>query len=194
MSIGPETLAIASIAATVGSTGIQIMGQSQAAAASKASYEYQAAVQRNNQIIAQRQADDARARGAVEADKRRAQAQQLIGRQRAALAGNGVEVDTGSALDITSDTAAAGELDALTVRANAEREALGYETNASNFGAQAGLSDFQASNSDATLANIGTLLGGAGSVADKWYKYEGSKPKTDAPPVGNYGATFGGPR
>ncbi len=179
MSIDPVTISAISTVATIASTGLQIMGQSQAAGAQRASLEYQSAVQRNNQIIAQRQADDARARGEVEANKKRQQAQQLIGRQRTVLAGNGVEVDTGSALDITSDTAAAGELDALTIRANAEREALGFETNAMNFGSQSQLSSFQASQQDASLANAGTLLGGVGSIADKWYKFGG--PSTKGP-------------
>lgn len=190
MSVDPGTLAAISIASTVASTGISIIGQGQQAAASRASYEYQAAVARNNQIIAERQAADSRARGAEAERQQRIKTQQLIGRQRAVLAGNGVVVDEGSALDITTDTAGIGEQDALTVRANAEREALGYETQGMNFGAQAGLNSMSAANSSATLGQIGTALGGAASVADKWYKFYPPEPT----PYGDYGRTGGGPR
>jgi len=175
MSFDPATLTAISIASTVASTGLQIVGQGQQAKAQQASHEYQAAVARNNQIIAQRQADDARARGAEAERQQRIKTQQLIGRQRAVLAANGVVVDQGSALDITTDTTGIGEQDALTVRANAEREALGFEAQGMNFGAQAGLNSFSAANSSATLGQVGTALGGLGTVADKWYRFQGPK-------------------
>lgn len=162
----------ASLAATALGTVTQIMGQGQQAAAQQASLNYQAAVNRNNQIIAQRNAEDARARGAVAEEQKRRQTALLIGRQRAVLAGNGIDVNDGSAVDITSDTAATGELDALTTRTNAEREALGYEAQGSNFGSQAALQGFQADNTSATLGQAGTLLSGIGSVADKWYRFK----------------------
>ena len=42
------------------------------------------------------------------------------------MAANGVDLSSGSPLDILGDTAMYGELDALTIRSNAEREAYGY--------------------------------------------------------------------
>ena len=189
MSFDPATLTAISIASTVASTGMQIIGQGQQAKAQQASYNYQAAVARNNQIIAERQAADARARGAEAERQQRIKTQQLIGRQRAVLAGNGVVVDQGSALDITTDTAGIGEQDALTVRANAEREALGFEAQGMNFGAQAGLNAFSAANSSATMGQIGTALGGLGTVADKWYRFKG--PSTGGSGSSAYSASMG---
>ena len=172
MSVDPATLTAISIAASVAGAGVSIIGQGQQAAAQRASLEYQAAVARNNQILAERQAADAEERGKVAERNQRIKSQQLIGRQRAVLASNGVLVDDGSALDITSDTAALGEQDALTIRSNAEREALGFRTQGMNFGAQAGLNSMQAANTSATMGQIGTALSTVGAVADRWYRYQ----------------------
>jgi len=168
------TLAYASIAASVAGAGISMYGQYQAGQAAKAQGAYQAAVLRNNQIIAGRAAEDARLRG-EEASKRKAmETKQLIGRQRAALAGNGVVVDQDSALEITGDTAEMGKWDELTIRSNAEREALGYEAQGMNAGAEAGLAlaRGQSASSAATLGMAGTFLTGAGTVAGRWYDFQ----------------------
>jgi hypothetical protein len=169
----PTTLAVAAIAATAASTYVSIQGQQQAGHAAKAQADYQAGVARNNAILAQRAATDARQRGDVAADQSAQRTQALIGKQRAILAQNGVDVNSGSALDITTDTAGAGKLDELTLRSNAERAALGYEAQGSNFNAAAGLDELTGANalSAANTASLGTALSGAGTVASKWYDF-----------------------
>jgi hypothetical protein len=172
MSIGAETLAIASLAGSVGSTVIGVMGQMQQAEATQRSAAYQAQVARNNQIIAERRATQIEAEGEIAADKKRQDAARLAGRQRAVLAGNGVLVDFGSALDITSDTAAFGELDALNTKYNYDNQAYNARIQASNFGSEAALADYRGASADPSLGIAGTLLSGAGSIADKWYKFD----------------------
>lgn len=165
---------IISMVGTVLGTAFQAFGAIQQGRAAAAQAEYQAAVGRNNAILAQRAADDARLRGA-EAERRKAvENRQLMGRQRAVLAANGVLVDQGSALDLTSDTAEIGKLDELTIRSNAEREALGYEAQGMNFNAAAQLNSMRADNarSSAMGSALGTVLTGATSVASKWYQYK----------------------
>ncbi len=83
-----------------------------------------------NAQVSEQQAADAQRRGIFEAGERRALTRQQIGRQRTGLAASGVDVSTGSALDIFADTAAFGEMDAQTIQANAMREAYGYRTQA----------------------------------------------------------------
>lgn len=146
------------------------MGQMQAGRAAEAQAKYQAAVNRNNAILAQRAADDARRRGEIAAAEAVRRGRQLIGRQRAIFASNGVVVDEGSALDITSETAAQNTLDFLTIRNNAEREALGFEARGMNYESQAGL-DLLAGTSASRTAAFGTALSGIGSVASKWYDF-----------------------
>ena len=224
-----ETLAVVSIATTALGTISSFQGQKAQASAAQQAAEYQARINENNAIIAQnnrtiaehnietaqRNAEAQRAQAAI-IEKAAGEAEdigkvkeiqalqakkQLIGRQRAVLAANGVDVNEGSAVDIQVDTAGIGKLDELTIRSNAAREALGYRyqaynarvagenyiADAANFAIQAenagreGASFTQqayanraAGQSAANAGNsaaFGTLLTGIGSVASKWYTF-----------------------
>jgi len=180
----PTTLAIAGLAATAISTGAGIVGNISAGNQAQQQAAYQAGVARNNQILAERAAQDALARGKIEEGQARDKTRQLIGLQRAALAGNGVLIDTGSALNITADTAGIGELDALTIRSNAEREASGYRAQGMNYEAEAAMlrASGKSSKTDSLWQAGSTALTGLGSVATKWYDASasgafGGKPK-----------------
>jgi hypothetical protein len=166
-------LTYGSLGASLLSTAVGVYGQVQSGAAAAGQARYQAQVAENNRIIAEQQARDAEMRGQMAEDARRQQTRMLIGRQRTALAANGMLVDDGSALDITGDTAAQGEIDALTLRANAAREAYGYRAQGSNFMADAGLQRARsAAAGPAALVGAGaTLLSGAGTVGDRWLTY-----------------------
>ncbi|MNJ23108.1 hypothetical protein D3C77_174860 [compost metagenome] len=87
-----------------------------------------AAANIQNAQYAGQAAEDAVARGEFESDQQRLRTNAAIGTQRTGFAANGVDVNTGSAAEIQDDTAALGELDALTIRNNAAREAWGYRT------------------------------------------------------------------
>jgi hypothetical protein len=139
----------------------------QAAEASAKRAEFQAKVQRRNQQIAEQRAESRRERGRIEARSKRRETDRRIGSLEAGLAGRGVRVDTGgTAQDIFEGTREFGELDALTLRNNAEREALSFEQQADQFGAQANLFDVAAENkrSAGTTQAIGTFLGGTASA------------------------------
>lgn len=79
-----------------------------------------------NALALEGQATDAVQVGAQQETLFRQQLKQKIGTERAEYAGQGVEVSTGSALDVQKDTAYQGELDALQIRTNAARQAWGY--------------------------------------------------------------------
>ena len=151
----------------------QAKGQRHAAESKAAEYEYQAKIDENNRNVALWKSADAKARGQKEEAALRVKVAALKGRQRSALAASGVEVGSGSALDILGDTAALGELDALTIRSNAERESYEQDVVASNLQANAGMKRMGAQNSR-IAGKIGaqtSLLTGAGSVASKWQNY-----------------------
>lgn len=172
--ISASTAAYISLGTTVIGTGLQIMGQMQQGAAASKQAAYQAAVARNNSILAERAAQDAIERGKIAADRKKLETRQLLGRQRAVLAGNNVVVDEGSALDITTDTAGIGKLDELTILNNAEREAAGFRAQGMNFSAQAGLYDASgaAARASAITGAVGSAISGAGAVAQKWYGFK----------------------
>ncbi|MGP1254927.1 MAG: virion core protein, T7 gp14 family [Kiloniellales bacterium] len=164
-----EPLLIASTASTVIGGVMQMQAQGQQATAQRQALDYQRQVAENNAITSERLAEDARERGREEERRQRMTTRDLKGRQTAVLAATGFQADTGSALGILGDTAELGELDALTIRDNAAREAWRFEVQAANDRAQAGLLDVQRSNVQG--ATIAPLLGAGGQVADTWYQY-----------------------
>lgn len=170
MGISATTLTYLSIAGTVASTAVGMMGAQQQAAAQKQQANYQAAIARNNQTVAQWKADDAIKRGKAAQDEHRQNVVAFKGKQRAAMAASGFDINEDDALDILADTAEIGELDALTIKSNAAREAWGHQVEGSNAGAQAGLYDSKANNINSAFAMGTELFSGIGSVADKWAK------------------------
>ena len=96
-------------------------------------------------------------------------ARQVKGRQRAALAANGVAMDYGSAAEIQASTDIMKEIDLNTLEANAVRSAWGYRTQATNFTNEARTARTTASQINPTGAAVSSLLTGAGSVASSWY-------------------------
>lgn len=166
MGVDPVTLALAGMAV---STVVAGASTYMSTSAQRASAQYEAKVQSANAQIAERQARDAEARGRLEEDTYRKRAGVLEGQQRAALAGTGVQLGTGSALDIRRDTDMAGDLDALVIQQNAAREAYGIRLQGASATANAGLASMRASSSNAGLATGLTLLGTGSEYASRWY-------------------------
>lgn len=110
----------------IGAVSGLMQGQQQQAQANA-----QASALRRNAMFLNQSAADAKVRGLQEADISRVQTQQLIGTQRAAMAGSGGVVDTDTNALLQQDVAQLGELGALTISNNAAREAYGYEVEAS---------------------------------------------------------------
>lgn len=146
---------------------IAVVGAGVSAASSISSAHYQAAVARNNQTIAKQNADFARQKGQAEEQAKRQQTAQVQGTARAIAGASGLDPNTDDPLRTTQDVARLGELDALTIRSNASREAYGYESQSRGFGAQADM-DIGAGNLDA----FSSIMGGASSVSDKWLTYK----------------------
>ncbi len=117
------TTTLIALGLTAFGTGMSVVGQVKSGNAAKKAGDETGA------ILDQR-ARDARTIGADEEQRYRANVRGLIGSQRAGFAAQGVDVGQGSAVDVQADAAYLGELDALTIRNNAAREAWGYEVEA----------------------------------------------------------------
>lgn len=140
--------------------------------------ESQAKIQDFNAHIADLQADDAIDRGAEAESAYRTQIKQTIGQQRTAFAASNIDVSFGSAVDVQADAAYLGELDALTIRTNAAREAWGYKVQAVDTRMRAQVSRREGvfleaqGHQAATTANIaagGQLIGGGQSLLGARY-------------------------
>ena len=184
--------ALGAAGTVLGAMSAMQTGQAGAGAAN-----YNAQVAENNRIIAEQQAADARKRGEIAEAEQRRKTVNIKGSQKASIGASGVALDSGSPLDILGDTAAFGELDALTIRNNAEREAYGYQVQGMNFGAEAGLLRNRAKVSEQSgWMNAGTtLLSGAAGVGDRWYaRNKGGGGGSSLASYGAFGRTAGGPR
>lgn len=106
------------------------------AEAHKAQAEFQKNQYEFSKKVADFQASDAVKRGERAAKQVRQAGNKMIGTQRASLAAQGIELDSGTALDIQEETAAFTEMDALTVKINSLREAWGYKVQSANYLAQ----------------------------------------------------------
>lgn len=103
----------------------------------KAQAEAQARAAEQNAQIAKAQGHDAVIRGGEkELDFRRDLARHK-GNQRAVLAANGIDINSGSALDAQFSSISEGEHDAAAIRQNSARERWGYEMEAANYKTQA---------------------------------------------------------
>lgn len=141
--------------------------------AQKMANEAQAQVADNNAQLATWQAMDALYRGATEENRVRVGAAQMKGTQRARFAASGVTMDSDSVARTLTDTEVLGELDANTARYNADREAWALRTQAQDSRNRAEiLRKATVPVPDSTSsALIGSLLSGAGNVAQSWYRW-----------------------
>lgn len=172
--MGIETLAAASIGATVLGTGLSMMGARASSDAQAQAANYQAAVARNNQIIAQQYADRTTQAGMVKAEMQDYRTRAMLGTAKAAQAASGVDVNSGSPAAVRRSIASIGELDKETIMYNAANEAYGYKVRAAGFGADAQLDRMKADAAitagDYSVAS--SLLSGASSVSSKWLGYQ----------------------
>lgn len=131
---------------------------------------YNAAVARNNATMAEYQAQDAISRGKTAQEEHSRKVANLVGTQRNSMASRGLDISDGTPLDIMSDTELLGSIDEKTIGLNADKEAWSARVQSGNYANQAGMYRTQAESTSPLLAGAGSLLSGAASVADKWYR------------------------
>lgn len=169
----PATIAtVAAVTAAVGA-GAAAYGTYQQQKAAKQTATYNAAIARNNAIIAGRQANDRLTQGKEEESNFMKQLSKLKGKQRSIYAGSGIVADEGSPLETLQETAKLGAIDAFTIRRNAEREAYGIRNEGQNFTNQANLLQTTASNINPYFSG-GTTLLTEGSRAGSMFATAGS--------------------
>jgi len=178
---GMSTAAIISLGLSAAGTAAGFAGQlqqqqaqQQASAAAAAQAVYQSQVARQNQELMKRRADDALQQGRTAEENSRRLTGQRIGAQTARLAAQGTDLE-GSPTDILGDTAAAGEFDALTLRANAAREAYGHQVAAVGYGNTGVLESIRGLNATDSPNYLGagaSLLSGASTLAERWRNFQ----------------------
>lgn len=160
--------------ATVGGSFLGAAGAWNAGAASAAADNYRAQIALNNQQIAKQNAAWQTQAGEAQVAEAGMKTRATVGAEKAAQAAGGVDVTSGSAVDVRSSSAALGELNALTIRSNTSRQVYGSEIEAQSQGEQATLDKLAAKN-DSFAGLLGvtkSLLGGASSVGNQYAKWQ----------------------
>ena len=160
-------------ALTLAGTGIGALGAIQQGQASSEAAKYNASIAAANAQIASQNATFAGEAGTAQVEQASLQNRSRVGAIEANQAASGLDVNKGSAVDVRSSAQQLGELNAITVRSNAARQAYGYQTQATNYTAQSQLDKTQAEN-DLTSSYInagGTVLGGLGTAASRYAQF-----------------------
>jgi hypothetical protein len=156
-------------ALAIGGTILSAAGQYQQGKAQAEAARFNSKVADMNAKISERRARDALERGKLDEQRKRTEVARFKGRQMAAIGASGADVSFGSPLDTLVDTAVLGELDALTIRSNAAREAYDYRVDAANRRSSATLNRYSADAAETggMLAAGSTLLtGGSKAMGD----------------------------
>lgn len=158
------------IAITIASAAFSAYSQKQAGDQNAAIAKQNAALERRNADISEAAALDATQRGADQAAQVKDRTRRIAASQRAGTAAGGVVTDTGSALDLLTETAGMGELDALTTMNNAQREAYGYKVRAANqtSGADNAMWQSDLAKQRGNSAALGSLMTGGAKAYSQW--------------------------
>lgn len=103
----------------------------------RAKSEFDSIQSEGQRRLSELMAEDTLKRGYFEANQERKAARVALSEQRAAVAASGVQVDYGTAADITRETSLQGFLNADTIESNAWRQAWGYKVQGTTIKSQA---------------------------------------------------------
>jgi hypothetical protein len=174
--MGCVSIPALAIYASAASAAVGAYGAASAASAKAQADAYNAKVAKANQQIALNNADSAAQSGEAQAGAEGEKSRANAGTIKANEAASGVDINSGSAVDVQASQASLGKLDALTIRTNAAKAAYGYQVQASGEGDTAQL-DTSAASDAATAGEIGagsSILGGVSSDANAYIKYQQS--------------------
>lgn len=148
--------------------GLSVLGSFTQAGASRKAGKAQKQLAEYNAELMEVKAEDALVRGREAEQRLRLGARGMIGASRAAFAASGVEVNDpdSTAGNVAADIKALSEVDALTIRSNAAREAWGYRAAATDlrFGGEV-------AEQEGNQKAIGTLLSTGGSLLYQKYGF-----------------------
>jgi len=146
--------------ASVAAAGISAYSSYESGQSQKKAGEYNAKMQQNA-------AEAAAQKGASLAGEETDKARRIAGIQRSQMAAGGTDITTGSSLDLLSETAGMGQLNALRQINNAQREAYGL-----NASAELDLYKGKAAEKAGYLNAAGGMLSGAAGAYASFSKFK----------------------
>lgn len=174
VAMGVEATTAATIGSvfSVASTAFSVFSSFQQASAQEAEGEYQEGVAQYNARVQENEAVETRNKATEEENIHRRKVAGLLSQQRAELGASGVQLTSGSALQLQENTITLGEADALRIRSNYDSQVASLETSADLTRSQGEFAKTAAENraTGTILSGIGSGLSGlASGVSDKWF-------------------------
>lgn len=169
MEFTPQQMGALGLTSMIGGALNSAIGSYYASRSQASTLKFQAQMAEINARLSESAAQNAMYRGQRESGALTLKAGQLKGRQRAAMAANGVALGEGSAAEIMASTDTMKEMDANTLASNAVLEAWGYRTQGMNATNEALMARATAGGISPFGSAAGSLLGSAGQVASSWY-------------------------
>jgi hypothetical protein len=173
---------LAPIAAPLGlvGAGVSAVGTIESGYATSNAAAYQAQVAQNNATIAEQNAQYSSEAGLAQAAATSLKGAAASGKVKATQAASGIDVNTGSAVNVQASERETNELSTETVLSNAELQNYGYRAAATGYKATAGLEEEEAAQAPigAIFSAAGNLLSGASSVSSKWLLGAGTNAPT----------------
>lgn len=193
-SLTTNDAAQAGMAATGVGAITSAIGSLQYGEAAASADKYQGQIALNNAAIAKKNASTVGEEGEISAGTQGLKNRSNIGSITANQGANGVDVNSGSAVDVRKSADLVGQMDAMTIRSNAAREAYGYQTQASNFKGEAGLKASEATDalSSSYLGASSSLLGGASSLGKQYAAWQQSYGSGGSGGAGGAGGAYTG--
>ena len=170
MGFDPVTLGTASLVVGALGTGVSVLGQIQSANAQAAQANYQAQVAKNNQTIAYQNKEEAAQAANAQAEQTSLANSEKIGQIKAAEGAGYIDPNSGSPADVSKSQREIGELGTQNVIQQGNLQQYGYASQATGYGAQAGLESAIAAQAPIAGA-IGagsSLLQGVSSIGSKY--------------------------
>jgi hypothetical protein len=166
----PTAIAGVGMGASAGGSLLGFLGAKQEGAAQSQMYQYQGGIAQLNKKIALQNADYAREVGEQESVRYGMKARFAEGKTKAAQGASGIDLGSGSSVDVRTSQHDIAQMDLATIRNNAARKAYGYEVEGVQDEAQSNLYGMAASNAEkaGNIKAMGSLISGVSSVSSKW--------------------------
>lgn len=152
--------------------GIKAFGDISGGFAQQQMYDYQAGVARMNAQIAEQNATYATQVGDIQAANAGLQGGQLMGRIKAAQSATGLDVNTGSALEVRKAQAGVTRQNVNAIVSNAAKTAYNYKVEGVQFQSQAQLDTLAGRNARTAgmIGGLSSIIGGASSISSEWLR------------------------
>lgn len=170
-------LSYAGIASSLAGGVVQAAGAGQQARAGSGAAAYNAAVAEQNAQLAKKNSDLTSAAGEEAALQQGMRVRAAGAQIKAAQGAGGLDVNTGSNVDVQAGQAETGTQDIMTIRSNAARQAYGFDVAGSGYSAQAALDRYQGENiaRSGAAGQVASYLGGASAAASQYSRWAKAK-------------------